>query len=89
MDAIDIINKLSDFFANHESGVVAACADSAIDITDQYQKGQLTLSEYQELIGDIKMKKAIIDEAQHLEVSAKFINYLSDICNAVSIITSL
>jgi len=88
MNVSDIMNQLAGVLTS-QSQAAAAIAHDATNATMQYNAGQLTLSEYQEIIGDLNTERVINLEAAALvekEVLNKVFNQIS---NALTIITSI
>ncbi len=87
MNVSDILNKLGTIVnGGDEAGEIAK---EAITITNQFKAGQLSQSEYQELIGDLQTEKLILIGANQLVLKEQLDQLFSLIQSASSILPML
>jgi hypothetical protein len=70
MNTQDILNSLSGFDAV-KSHALEAAATELKDLTNNYQNGKLSASEYEELLSDISTTGIIIEDAAALNAQAE------------------
>jgi len=87
MNVSDILNRLGAVInGGDEAGQIAS---DATNITNQYKAGQLSQSEYQELIGDLQTEKLILIGANQLALKEELDQLFTEIQSAVSIFPTL
>jgi ribosomal protein S13 len=87
MNVSDILNKLGSIVGvGDEAGAIAA---EAVTITNQFKVGQLSQSEYQELVGDLKTEKLILIGANQLILKEDLDVLFTNIQSAISIFPML
>jgi hypothetical protein len=79
---IDSFQKIID---SQTSTAGAQAAQAGIDASNQFAKNQLSQSEYQEIIGDIKTEQLINVEAQNLVLAQELSSIFTTILSATSI----
>jgi hypothetical protein len=70
MNTQDILNSLSGFDAV-KSHALEAAATELKDLTNNYQNGKLSASEYEELLSDISTTGIIVEDAAALNAQAE------------------
>jgi len=88
MNVSEIMNQLAGVLVSNQVSAVSV-AHAASDATMQYNAGQLTLSEYQEIIGDLQTEQLIHIEATALVEKEVLNKVFTAIVNAATIITSI
>jgi hypothetical protein len=87
MNVSDILNRLGAVInGGDEAGEIAT---EATTITNQFKAGQLSQSEYQELIGDLQTEKLILIQANQLALKEALDRLFTDIQSAIAIIPTL
>ena len=74
MNAQEILNALNGYDDVH-NGDLTAIANDLIQLTEVYEQGLLTASEYKELVSDLQLEEAVTNEAADLnaKIQLKFI----------------
>lgn len=87
MNVSDILNSLAAVVGGgNEAGEIAI---EATTITNQFKAGQLSQSEYQELIGDLQTEKLILIQANQLALKEELNRLFTAIQAAIAIIPTL
>jgi len=87
MNVSDILTKLGAIVnGGDEAGEIA---QEAITITNQFKTGQLSQSEYQELVGDLQTEKLILIGANQLALMEELDVLFTNIQSAISILPML
>jgi hypothetical protein len=76
-------------FINDNDQEIADIAQSSTDASNEYKTGLITLSEYQELISDLKLEQVINIDASRLATRDFFDTIFNEIVSAISIAQSL
>ncbi len=82
MNVNDIIGKLEGL----NNPEVQASAQQAVRISSQYKSGQISLSEYQELMGDLEIENLIVTTATGIQEKQQLETIASTIISAVEIL---
>ena len=87
MNVSDILSKLGSIVVGgNEAGAIA---QEAVTITNQFKAGQLSQSEYQELVGDLQTEKLILIQVNQLALKEELDYLFSCIMKAESIFPML
>ena len=87
MNVTTIVTQLT-LIATGSSMMASSIAQRALQVTRQYEAGELSLSEYQELIGDIQTEQLIFIEAAAITLKQQLAALFSTITSAAQIVTA-
>jgi hypothetical protein len=87
MNAQEILNEL--YSTPVEDPSVLAMAQQLEAMTKAFQTGQMSASEYQELLGDFRSQQLISTQCQDLESKEKLNNIINVVINVGSALSSI
>ena len=84
-----LIESFQKIIDSQTSPAASIVAQAGIDASNQFAQNQLSQSEYQEIIGDIKTEQLINVEAQNLVLAQELSAIFTSILSATTILKSL